>query len=414
MTTRRVGWALSVVVLAVVLVATLTPSPGTPITASFWCIACGEFGALDVAANIVMFVPLGLAFSLATGRRWPSVIACVVTTLLIEGLQVRVIIGRDASINDLLANSLGGWLGTELAFRGRALVRPTPVAAGRLGMAWAAFFALICGLASAGLRPASIPRSLWVQWLPARSSFEPFTGRLRAFDINGIDLPLGFPSASLGLDRVLAGTRWRATATVSTTGLQPTRSVIARVAEEFTVLVSVEQDGWNLVCYEKTAASDFKFRSPKVALRDAFRSATGAPGGTALTCARSDGVLIADANGRVERLRLSPSLGWLMLFPFDVALTTRDAWSGVLWLFALVLPAGYWYALSLGRGSARRRAAAAIVGGTIAALALGLAVFPALAGVALATPWEWAGTLGGLIAGAATAHIVARMFSRPS
>lgn len=60
-----------------------------------------------------------------------------------------------------------------------------------------------------------------MQWLPPRTGYEPFTGRLLAFDIDGIDLPLGYPSPSLGLDKRLMADTWRATATIDGDGLTP-------------------------------------------------------------------------------------------------------------------------------------------------------------------------------------------------
>jgi len=123
MRTRRTGIVLSVFVLLVVFLATLTPSTDTS-SAGFWCIACGEFGGLDVLNNIVLFLPLGFAFALASGHRWRSVLACVVVTTFIESMQVRIVPGRDSSLSDLLANSLGGLLGVELALRRALLVRP--------------------------------------------------------------------------------------------------------------------------------------------------------------------------------------------------------------------------------------------------------------------------------------------------
>ena len=63
---KRAGVVFSMVMLALVLVATLTPTNGATVTSEFWCIACGEAGGLDVLNDIVMFVPLGFAFAMAT------------------------------------------------------------------------------------------------------------------------------------------------------------------------------------------------------------------------------------------------------------------------------------------------------------------------------------------------------------
>ena len=41
-----------------------------------WCIPCGELAALDVVANIVLFMPLAFALAVAMNRRWlPGAVA---------------------------------------------------------------------------------------------------------------------------------------------------------------------------------------------------------------------------------------------------------------------------------------------------------------------------------------------------
>jgi hypothetical protein len=403
------GWTIvSTGLLAVILLATLTPVPGTPVTANFWCIACGELGALDVTANIVMFVPLGLALGLATGRRWPSVLACVAVTLAIELLQVRVVVGRDASVSDLLANSLGGWIGVELALRHRPVIRPSAPAAAWLAGAAAAMFAAVCALTSFGLEPAAIPRSLWIQWAPPRPSYEPFTGRVLAFDVDGIDLPLGFPPASSGLDRLLAGPQWQATTTISTEHLEPRRSVIARIAEEYTVLVSVEQAGLDVVCRQKTRSSDFRFRSPKVTVRDGLAAGDETVSVMKLACARRHAWLVAGADGREARLRLSPALGWYLMSPFDLTITTTEAWVGLLWLLGLSFPAGYWAGFVRGHDAGGRRRVWLVTTTIGVASLAGLSLVPGLTETSTANALEWTAAVTGVLLGVVVGRAVAR------
>jgi hypothetical protein len=411
-----VGIALSIAMLTAVFVATLTPSPGTPVTASLWCLACGELGALDVAANIVMFVPLGFALALATGRRLRAVLACVATTVLIEALQIGVVVGRDASLSDLLANSVGGWIGCELGLNWRTLVRPVAAVAARLAVTWSVIFALAGMLTSFGLQPATIPKSLWIQRDPPRPSYMPFTGTIQRFDVNGTDLSVQFPPPSLGLDRMLSTEPWRATVTIDRTGLAASRAVLVRVAEEFTVLVSVEQVGWDLHCVGKTRSADFRFRSPKVALGDALGPLDGQSPELRLTCSRMDRAISAGATSttgtRAETVALSPSLGWLLMSPFDVAVGARLRWMSFLWLAALALPLGYWGAFRSGHATPRRRAL--VIGSVGAALVTALAISPAIAGVATAAWWEWGAAAAGIASGALLARVVGRVVVAPS
>ena len=417
---NRFGIALSALVLTVVLIATLTPAPASTPTPDFWCIACGDMGALDVLNNIVMFVPLGLAFAIASGRRWWSVLACVAVTTFVESMQVRIVAGRDSSLSDLLANSLGGLIGVEVAIRGALLLRPRGRAASLLAIAGAALFALVTTLTSVGLRPATIPRSLWVQWTPERESFEPFTGQLLDFRLDSIELPRRFyPPTSLGVDRILGGPEWQASVVIGTEGLKPQRSVIARIAEEFTVLLSLEQYGSDLVCQEKTRSGDYRFRSPKFAVRDVLMSsAENTSERVRFTCARVDGSLLLNAGDRRELVRLSPSLGWLLAYPLNGPAPSGYAWFSVVWLIALAFPAGYWIrwvanddrAASSVTGTRRARYVA--IGALAIAFAVGLFVAPRLAGTAPAAWWEWVSAVVGAVAGSVSARLAAAWATR--
>ena len=417
---NRAGLALSALVLTVVLVATLTPAPASTPTTDFWCVACGELGGLDVFNNVVMFIPLGYGFALATDRRWRSVLACVAVTTFVESMQIRIVQGRDSSLSDLLANSLGGLIGVEVALRRGLLLRPRGRAASVLAIAGAAAFGLVMTLGSLGFRAASIPQSLWVQWTPDRAGFEPFTGELLDFNLDGIDLPRGFyPPKSLGVDRVLRGRVWHATVDINTAALRPRRSVIARIAEEWTVLVSIEQYGWDLACQQKTRSGDMRFRSPKIAVRDAVVPSTGsAPARVRFTCSRQGDSLIASTADRREVLALSPSLGWLFVSPINITVPVHYALVSAIWLAALAFPAGYWIRcvaepdVGAAQGSRPRGPRYVAIGALVLAFCVGLWLVPWLVGTAPASWWEWASAAGGAIAGAVSARLAALAVSR--
>jgi hypothetical protein len=397
--TRRLGTAGAIVTIATVLWMTLTPENAPPAVLDFWCIACGQLGGVDVVANIVMFAPVGFMLAIAMNRRWIPLAICVAMTVLIETLQIKIVPGRDASFSDILANSLGALIGIELAMRRHHLLWPDARSARRLAVIWSGVFAAVCGATAWGLRPAFVPRSLWVQWVPPRTSYWPFTGRVLAFDLNGIDLPLGYPSASLGLDKRLMSDNWLATAKIDRDGVTPRRAVLVRISEEFTQPFALEQGGWDLTCQQKTKSAEMRFGSPRVALRDAFRETTGShPDILYLVCQHRNRSLVAgvQAGGvasREEVLRLSPSIGWNLLSPFDIPLSERTRWVGMLWLLGLMLPLGYWWTASTdgnpSRADGRRRSAPVAVAATTA-MVLGLAAAPMVAGTAVGAWWEWA------------------------
>jgi hypothetical protein len=412
-TTRRLDAVLVIVAFVGVLVGTLTPSPGVTSSLDFWCLACGELAALDVVANMVLFMPLGFALAAAMNRRWLPLAICVATTVMVEALQVRIIVGRDASFRDILANSVGGIIGVELALRRGRLLWPTRTAATRLALGWSAAFAGMCAATTWGLRPAFVPRSLWMQWLPPRTGYEPFTGRLLAFDIDGIDLPLGYPSPSLGLDKRLMADIWRATATIDRDGLTPRRSVIVRISEEFTQPFALEQLNWDLTCLQKTRSAELRFRSPRIALRDAFRLSSGTyPDIVRLRCLHRHGGLVASveagSESREEVVLLSPSLGWTLLSPFDIPIDSRTWWIGALWVMALVFPIGYWWSSAMHRAarSSGLRTSMVIGAGVLAGATYGFVIAPLVAGTADGAWWEWCAVVAGIACGALFRHLL--------
>ena len=422
-TGRRVRLGFAAAALLAVCVATLTPANSGSTSTNFWCIACGELGGLDFIANVVMFTPLGLTLSLVFGRRRPVMLICMATTLAVELMQIHVVTGRDASFSDLVANTLGGLVGAELALRLGTFLRPSSRAARRLAVTWSGVVFMILAGTSWGLGPAFVPRSLWIQRTPPRPSYEPFTGRLLAFDIDGINLPDTYPDFGLHLERHLQRDGWTSTALVDTRNLRPTRSIIVRVAEEFTAILWVDQVRWAVTCQQKMRAAVLRLRSPKAALVDGLRPTGSSSTEARVICARRHGVLDAavarDGTTRAYSLRLSPSLGWLVLSPFDIPFDDRYRVVSALWLVALLAPAGYWSSAARRRrrdiasagdaGAARAPRASGSIGflSAFVSLALGLAVTPGLFGVATGAAWEWVAGLAGITLGAVVQRLVA-------
>lgn len=112
--------------LAIVAWLTLTPRSGAVSDSILWPLARFferydatdwiTFSRLEFAANIALFVPLGLFFVLLFGRRqwWLAIVAGVVMTVTIEFAQ-QGIDGRVSDPRDLVANSIGTVVGTLLA-----------------------------------------------------------------------------------------------------------------------------------------------------------------------------------------------------------------------------------------------------------------------------------------------------------
>lgn len=114
--------------LALVLVLTLSPTPidqgyegavervlsllhrnGVPVWFGYrW---------FEFSANVLMFVPVGYFLSLVFPTRflWLAVPLVPVMSASLETVQLFVLPARFATINDVIANTAGGWTGIALA-----------------------------------------------------------------------------------------------------------------------------------------------------------------------------------------------------------------------------------------------------------------------------------------------------------
>ncbi len=77
------------------------------------------FGYTDLErlANVAMFVPVGFFFALLLSgpRRWLALFLAPAASVLIEISQLLLLPQRFATFADVVANSLGGWIGVGIA-----------------------------------------------------------------------------------------------------------------------------------------------------------------------------------------------------------------------------------------------------------------------------------------------------------
>ncbi len=72
---------------------------------------------VEFAANVGMFMPLGILIGLVLGRRWwwLALVICAAASTSIELLQYLLLPHRFATYRDVVANTFGGSLGTVAA-----------------------------------------------------------------------------------------------------------------------------------------------------------------------------------------------------------------------------------------------------------------------------------------------------------
>ena len=407
---RRLGAALAVAGLTAVLAATLTPvhdllgtAQQTPLT----CLVCGPEGGADVAANLLLMLPLAIGLRV-TGVSWRrTVVAGGLLSLTIELLQLWVVPGRDASLSDVLSNTASAAIGAAIGAALPKLARPGPELARRL-LAVAVPTLLLLLTASAWLLQPRAPHGTLVsRWAHVAPGIDAFPGRVRAVRLDGQPMPGdGAPSDSAGfrgrLDRgefaleadILSGRPTSDRLWVYTLRVPPTGGLtLSQFRREAGVDIPVR-------------AQDFRLGPLSISLSNAFPIEPGVP--VHLT-ARAEGgrVRLTSAYGGTERsveLGLSPAYGWRVLAPFELASGGRVRWVTALGLAGVLLPLGLW---------ARATGRPAVSLGTLAAaIVTGLGALPAVAGFPPSHWSEWAGSVLGVATGWALPRFAAYLQGR--
>ncbi len=83
-----------------------------------------DYAEVEFAANVLMFVPIGFFIGLALPRAamWTGIILLPALSGVIELVQAQLLAERFATLHDVIANSIGGWLGLLVAVILRAIV----------------------------------------------------------------------------------------------------------------------------------------------------------------------------------------------------------------------------------------------------------------------------------------------------
>jgi hypothetical protein len=393
--TRRLGAVLAATGLVAILVATLIPNPrqiaasaATPLL----CLVCGEGGGTDVFLNLLLFSPMAIGLRLL-GWPWRRVVAvAALLSLTVEYLQFSVVVGRDTSLSDLLANTIGAAAAAALAPWVPGLLAPDPARARRLLLMGAALFLGVLALSALGLQPSVLPgrlRSACTSYSPAIGDW---TGTLRSVVVNRDTLPCNQTLAdSAGIRAALiAGEATLRIDAVSGTPIGR-RALVHAISVPGRSLLSLIQEGPTAVFGVPTVSQRLRLSMLSLQLRDAFPSKAGVP---LELQAGQEGrrIWISSSHSgrrRSAEMTLSPSFGWSNLMWWRLQPGPEFRALTALWLGILMLPTGYW------AGFIRRPVWG--LGGVAATLAAGLAVLPFLTGY---PPPHWSEWLGGFLGAA--------------
>lgn len=397
---RHLGYRIAVAGLLLIAAMTLMPHPeetsrvsDTPVT----CVVCGDLGGVDVLLNILLFVPLGIGLGLA-GFSWRRIVAlAALVTLGVELLQMKVIAGRDASLGDVLANTLGSGLGALLAARWRQLVFPSVTGARRVALAYGVALGWIWAGTAWALGPAFPQGAPWYgAWAAELENLDRFVGVPlmvtaggepllpgRALDQSRLqDAVTANPSLSF---RVVLGARPRR--------LAPIGSI---VDDRHRDVMLIGQERADLAFLVRMRSTIVRLRNPIVYLRNGMDGQAGDT--TEAEGALRDGrfELRSVTRGRttIRHLSLSASWGWSLVTPWDAVLGEEVRLLTALWIAGLATVLAYWSAMAGG-------AALAIIPVTGFCL---LCLVPAAAGLPPAEWSEWMAFVTGVTFGIVAAR----------
>ena len=403
---ERAGVAIAILGAVLIARMTLEPTgagPGLP----RWCLVCGEQGLQDVVLNLVLFVPLGAGLGLTRLRASRGVAIALAITLAVELLQVRVVAGRDASLSDLLTNTAGGAIGIALARTRRVLLAPTKRTAGRLATAALGAWLGLLTFTGWAFQPSIPPATAYYgQWARGFPGFARFPGRVLAATLDGAEVPDNHIPQSSRVREMLLGVRPALRATVIGGGvLRPGRTapIVSIAHPDQFVVVTLEQEGRDVLFRLRTRAADARLRMPGARARGVFGGAAGRPtrpgdtlrvvgmarpGRLRVDVSTLDGSPVA-----AGELRLSPGLGWSLLWPFASPSVVMLAVISAGWLAALAAPVAFWTRRAAGAATTR--------GGLLLAAVLGGGlVLPSLLWpIPLADAAQWLGCTAGAIGG---------------
>ena len=328
--------------------ATLVPAPSEPWLREFWCLRCGSFDPTELVANVLLFVPLGLALR-ASGVRLAKALAIVVaTTVGIETLQFFAIIGRDGSLRDCLTNAAGGALGFAAYPQVGQLWRANGSPSRALAWVAAALWVAHAAMASILLEPTGTTYQYFAQLAPELGKNDTFRGAVLAANMNGVRVESGPLTHDLEARLKSADSIALSGAVIATQTVGRTAPIV-NLADNGGSNIAILAQQLRAVAFQAHVRGQaIGFAAPWLVIDNVFGEP--APRTPVLLFGLRRGyelrLRVKDVTSRIReaRLTLVPSLGWTLWWPFGVVgRVTRDCLTAV-WVFLPVALIGFWSA----------------------------------------------------------------------
>lgn len=396
---QKFGLALTIIALASISALTLASAPDQVQTAadtSVWCLLCGDLGVVDVTLNILLFIPLGIGLSLLGLSRWRALMIVALASITVETLQLSFIAGRDASLSDLLTNTIGGMLGYWLGPNLPRLVIPVPRSAFRLAIGTLILWMMQQAFAAWALQP-SLPRSVYYgQWAPELGQFDHFSGKVFQVTVNGVQLGNGRFDASDVVRAELANPSMELNVQAESGEItERTAPIFSIFDDQQRGILLVGAKDRDLVIHLRTRLDRLRLRSPSIVLPGAIPPAAGVRMAIKAEYGRARyRVQVLDQDQVFSReVPMSASWGWSFVLPFSYEFGPAARWLTISWLAGFWLMIGFWAAQS------RRAGVLTWWGLLVLTLLIGLAGIPSFFGLEIAAIGEWIAAMAGAALG---------------
>jgi hypothetical protein len=396
---KTIGFATTILALAVIGVLTLKPLGGKLPAGFLTCVICGTYGTADFILNVALFVPLGFGLRLCGTPRYRVWVAGLALSTVIETLQNYVISGRDSSLGDILANTAGAVVGVWLADNLGMLLVPAPRRAATLSALVIGAWLTLALVFHYSIEPTPAPLPYWGQ-------VDVDSGGVREASVEGSPVPDGPMDGRLAtrVRGALERRRVRLSAQYQWPDNGAVRAVhIIRIVNNHgEEALSLAATGTKIVFSMRTHLDDWKLHPLLASLawpRRRDDSTVVDVGDSAQQVA----IRVRDRRGRIVAVQRGTSVAraWQALVPRGWSLWPRRSLVLTIALVGTFLaPAAYWQHRAAGATRATLQ--------SIAALTAAFVLIPLAAGAGLAPIGDW--VIGGAwsAVGQLIAHVAFR------
>jgi hypothetical protein len=412
-TSGRVGTAITLGGGAAIAAATLVPEPGaSPIP--YFCVACGRLDSTDAVLNVLLFIPFGLGLAIRNTHVVKAILIVVFTTALVELLQLTVILGRSATLGDIVTNTIGGSIGFMAGRHWRSIVYPaTMLRRVLLALATLEFAALIV-LTGFSVQPSPTTGTFFGHHARPYRNEPPFPGKVHSSYVGECRVTDETiePYSCIGPALVRGES---VTVAVSARGTTASPSAIVQVVDERqNEILRVGADRDKATFSVRTRAAQMRLRPYRFAVDSVFASDGLQDVHIVGSFSPSEATITASGSrSRHATFRVGPASGWKLFIPLryydDGSFRARAV--DAFWLALLVFPIGYW---SMRSGSGGPSLLETLLVGTCIIGAL--LTCPLFFGTARPSITEMVVCMGGIAAGACSrrATAVAKTYLLPS